>query len=636
MKKAGKLSACLAIAAVLMSTAVIGGEEKVFRCGFETSDDMSGWDKTSDRFSFADEAGIGKSRALVWEGKDILEKSEVFLTPPFDVETGRSYSYTVKARSDSDIVGRVYVRINYKVGGKTVSLEGRPIINNGWKKGRKWSEISGGTGMVPPGATKGQVCISIRNKTTGRVLFDDLEVVATPKRYIRFVQSSAYRDCAVDGTVKFLAMYMMDGRECPLKKRKPEFVVRGADGKELRLAATEVAEDRFSASCEVEKIAIGSYPVVARLVSGDGKEYDAMSIDFNRVETLPERLAWFDEHHRLIVEGKPFFLLGMYGCGKTDAEADIYADSAFNCTLTGNPAALDLAAARGLKVLYSTHRLAHADDAKVESECRKMVGRKEVIVWCTNDELPPGLVPQQTLLYNRLRKYDPGRPVYAVLDKCHHVRDFMPSFDVIAMDPYPIGNKRRGPIAMCTEWPRKANEAVFGFRPVWQVPQAFDWEWHRRNFNASSPEHHFPTRDEFRSMSWQPIALGVKGLIWYSFDWMLKASSPAEFKERWGYMRETVSEIAKFSSVFLSVEPAPLAKTDNARVSVKTWRQGGSCWLLCVNTTEKPQGASVSVSGIPKIGDIKAEIGEKPKMSDKRLKFDLPPLGIAFIKFPVL
>jgi hypothetical protein len=170
-----------------------------------------------------------------------------------------------------------------------------------------------------------------------------------------------------------------------------------------------------------------------------------MSIDFNRVETLPERLAWFDEHHRLIVEGKPFFLLGMYGCGKNDAEADIYADSAFNCTLTGSPAALDLAAARGLKVLYNVHRLANADEADVERECKKMAGRKEVIVWYTNDELPPGLVPQQTQLYNRLRKYDPNRPVFAVLDKYYHVRDFMPSFDVIAMDPYPVGNRRREP-----------------------------------------------------------------------------------------------------------------------------------------------------------------------------------------------
>jgi hypothetical protein len=429
-------------------------------------------------------------------------------------------------------------------------------------------------------------------------------------------------------------MYMMDGRECPLKKRKPEFVVRGADGKELRLAATEVAEDRFSASCEVDKIAIGSYPVVARLVSRDGKEYDAMSIDFNRVETLPERLAWFDEHHRLIVEGKPFFLLGMYGCGKTDAEADIYADSAFNCTLTGNPAVLNLAATRGLKVLYSTHRLAHADDAKVESECRKMAGRKEVIVWCTNDELPPGLVPQQTLLYNRLRKYDPGRPVYAVLDKCHHVRDFMPSFDVIAMDPYPIGNKRRGPIAMCTEWPRKANEAVFGFRPVWQVPQAFNWEWHRRNFNASSPEHHFPTREEFRSMAWQPIALGVKGLIWYSFDWMLKDSSPSEFKERWGYVKETVGEIARFSPIFLSVEPAPAAKSDNGSVTVRTWRHGDSCWLLCVNTTEKKQTANVSMDSIPRIGNIKAEFGELPESAGGKMRYDLPPLGVSFVRFP--
>ena len=172
---------------------------------------------------------------------------------------------------------------------------------------------------------------------------------------------------------------------------------------------------------------------------------------------------------------------------------------------------------------------------------------------------------------------------------------------------------------MCTEWAVKAREAVFGMRPVWQEPQAFDWEWHRRNFNASSPEHHFPTRDEFRSMAWQPLALGVKGFIWYSFDWMLHASSPEEFKERWGYVRETVAEIARFSPVFLSVEPVSAAKSNNAAVTAKTWRHEDFVWLAAVNTTDRNQRADISVEGTVERRSALAEIGSMPEIKDPTL-----------------
>ena len=621
-----------AVASVCALTSVWGEEAVVQRLGFELGEDLAGC-QPSGRFSFVEGVGEASSRALVWDGPEISNARENFVFPSFPVEPGREYHYRLKARCDGDIVGRVYVHMRYSTDTRTEAFEGRPVVNNRWKKGGKWVEISGGTTMLPPDAKSGSVAVTIRDKSTGKMVFDNLVVTATPRRYIRFLQSSPYRDCAVDGTVKFVATYLMAPSECPLAKRRPEFLVQGADGKERRLAAQEVAADWFAGSCAVADLAMGEHPIVARLLSDDGREFDRATITFQRVETLPDRQVFFDSHHRLIVDGKPFFPLGMSGCGANDAETDIYTNSPLNCAFAGNPAAFERAAAHGLKVIFGASHLATASESAVKEMCRKYGRRKELLVWCTNDELPPGFVSRQTTLYRRLREYDPDHPVYAVLDKYYHVRDFMPSFDFIIMDPYPVGNRKRGGIDQCTVWPRKASEAVFGIRPVWQEPQAFNWEWHRRNFNASSPEHHFPTRDEFRSMAWQPIALGVKGFIWYSFDWLLHESTPEEFKVRWGYMKETFADIARFSPVFLSVEKAPAATCDNAAVTVKTWRHDGSVWLAVVNTTEEAQTAHVRPACKVKAGATAVEIGTAPTMNGDRLDFALPPLGFTFMRW---
>ena len=137
-------------------------------------------------------------------------------------------------------------------------------------------------------------------------------------------------------------------------------------------------------------------------------------------------------------------------------------------------------------------------------------------------------------------------------------------------------------------------------------------------------------------MSWQPIAVGVTGLIWYDFDWFVK-DLPKDFpKEGYeatlAYIRETVSDIARYSDVFLSVEPVEQPTTTAKGVTVRSWRVGEKRYLLAVNTQTSPVRADV-IPGGAEVKSVKAEIGAAPAVTAGKLTFDLPAIGFSFVSF---
>ena len=603
----------------------------VFHDDFEGANDAV-WKASTNRFSFAAGEGVNGSRALMWEGAEPAEPWETF-GYAFPVECGRDYSYRIMARSAEDIVGRVYVRISCVMGNgkrKAFTLNGMPIINNHWKRGRKWTEISGCTPPMPPGAGKGLVEVAVMGRTTGKMYFDDLTITAGGMTVIRYLQSSAYRDEAVDGTVKFAAYYGIDPVAHPLASRQAFFAYSGQDGKERRIKAQELDEMSFTATIPVADMAEGRHPVTAILADVGGKELDRVELPFTRTATLPPRRVRFDSHQRMIVDGKPFFPLGCYGCGRDEAQTDLYATFKFNCTLVGDPAAAERAKKHGMKVIWNSG----STTGPVSRAIARWKDDPAIIAWYTADEIPIGFAKRQAQLKLMIHAADPDRPAFTVLDKPLDTRDLLASFDVIGTDPYPICNPR--PIDTCTGYPLTTRERTFGMRPIWQVPQAFDWHWHRRNFRRGMAEHRFPTREEFMSMSWQPIAVGVKGLIWYDFDWFVK-DLPKDFsKEGYeatlAYIRETVGDIARFSDVFLSVEPVEQPTTTAKGVSVRSWRVGEKRYLLAVNTQTSPVQAEV-IPGGAEVKSVKAEIGAAPSVAAGKLTFDLPAIGFSFVSF---
>lgn len=598
-------------------------------------DDFSGrheplWKADSANFRYSETEGIGGGRALVWEADTPNPKWATYQCR-FPVEVGRDYSYRVKAKDTKPIVGRVYVRIACIAKGgrrRLFTLQGRPIINNGWKGVRRnFVEISGCTPPMPSDAEEGVVEFAVMSDTTGRMVFDDLMVEAGEKTYIRYVQSGAYRDEAVGGKVKFAAYYGYDPGVCAFKDRRAFFDYVGKDGATKRVPAQELTETYFTGTLDVDDFAEGEHPVNAVLVDAKGVVLDRRSLPFSRHAALPNRRVRFDDHQRLVVDGKPFFPIGCYGCGKDDERSDLYASLGFNATIVGDEAAIARATKRGIKVVAS----ACSDNTNtLRRICSKQIANPDVIAWYTADELPPGFAKRQAAAIRFLHALDPSRPTFTVLDNPPTARDLLESFDVIGTDPYPICNPR--PIDICSKHPENVRRATFGLRPVWQVPQAFDWHWHRRNFRKGMAVHRYPTPDEFRNMTWQAIVMGVKGIFWYDFDWFDKDIPEAERPMATEAFRDTVAAIKKYADVFLSTEVAPKVATDNPSLRVCAWKLGKEVYVLAVNTSTEALKAHVDPMFAAK--KAFAELGGAPSVGDGRLAYDLPALGFALTRFP--
>jgi hypothetical protein len=162
---------------------------------------------------------------------------------------------------------------------------------------------------------------------------------------------------------------------------------------------------------------------------------------------------------------------------------------------------------------------------------------------------------------------------------------------------------------------------------MWQIPQMFDWDWFCK---ADNPK--FPTYDEFRNMSYQCVAEGANGLIYFHFSRLLKDDK--KFSEHWPYVCKAVREIAASIPVFV-LEPGPeVVSCPRERMSVRTWRDGDSVWMLAVNVTRSHNKAEVSLS-TPVSSVCETLFGKSPTVSGTALSFDLSPLESVLCRLEV-
>ena len=580
------------------------------------------------------EEGIGRngSRGVRWKSGDARCSTSYLSQGGMPAEPGRIYSYEGWIKLGAGLTnGPIYFNMGCRTreGKSLAHVEGRPLIRQPQLKGKGWVKVSGATARAPVGTAFVSISCHPPRNCTGEVFLDDFKVTASEKRYVEYVYTSAYRDVAVDGKVTFAVPYICPPEDCPPADLAPEFVFKGADGRACRVRADRVGEDEpketsFSATIDVARFALGTQNVRAELRTKDGKVLDAAEVAFTRAATRPPLKVRFDPLKRTIVEGKPFFPLGMYFGRFTRENLDIYRRAAFNTVFCGaSTQALDLVQSYGLKGIVSTASC--VDPEALARKLRELKDHPAVLAWYTNDEMPPGLAPRQAMLQAVYRREDPHHPTFTVLDKPWQVRIFMPTFDVIGMDPYPIGNHRGG-IDIAYGWGASCARQCFGMRPMWQVPQAFNWRWHRKG--PDEPEFRFPTSEEFRSMTWQAIAAGANGLMYYSFGSMRSQFKADDFARHWTYVKATVAEVAKYIPVLLSGGLPPNVEGATAAVPVRAWRNKDEVWLLAVNTLRKAQTVTLSVAGVSeKAQKMQVAFGPAPEIApDGKLSFSFKPL----------
>jgi hypothetical protein len=315
--------------------------------------------------------------------------------------------------------------------------------------------------------------------------------------------------------------------------------------------------------------------------------------------------SYIDGHNRFILNGKPFFPLGLYVVQHLSdtSQLDEITNSSFDTLLNYNinngtdtqiTDYLNQVQARNLKLIFSLVSVKGLMDIDtLIHKVNAFKGHPAIISWYMNDERGPEYLPELKTVYKKIKELDKNHPVWSVHWNTNWLIQEAHTTDIVGVDPYPIDNNL---ITLVSQMADAANRAG---KPLWLVPQIFDWSDYPGDFRA--PTGRPPTRDEMRAMTYLAVNHGAKGLIYYSY---FNIRDDKDYKDRWQQIKEIVGEIDSLRPVFLSIQETN--KNDivcnNRNIDFKLMRQGNAYYLLTVNTKKN------NITGV----SFKIKLEEKP------------------------
>jgi len=606
-------------AALLAGVAALAGENLLVNPGFECG--TNGWARVpSSVWRISAGEGYAGTSALVWENAD--PKRYAYPAQQVALRPGCVYRMTAlvkvdrmefPVRKDPVQFGLEWSDRN----GKWMSgCYARPVEDNGMLKDG-WVRYEATTVPMPANVGGGGLLPVLLKGAVGRVRFDDMTFEETPAKVVSYLVTDAFRDAAHAGKVRFLAPLFLDTSASPLSAYMAELVYRSSADKTAVARPASFAENLVTFELDVADLARGSQVVTLKLAGcPGGKVLAEQKLRFTRLARPPRRRVSYDRHRRLLVDGKPFFPLGMY-TGHMDAELfGTYAEAPFNFALQYGAVSLEeLDAYERIGVLVATdvRSLVYGYDYSAKSRCRTLEESKEafrakyaeigdhpaLLMWYLNDEAPLSFVPNITDVHGFLHEIDPARATLTCLCRPQEASHFLPSYDFAAIDTYPIGY-RNVSNALDSVWARQreSDEAMWRMRPHWYIPQAFTWKWYTTpEFcrQAGIVDQHFPTREEMLNMNWQGIAAGANGIVMYSFGEACKKERRAEYLSHWPDVVAVAKELKACERILLS-DPLETAPEVSADLAARAWRQDGRTWYLVVNRSRGPATGTVRLT----------------------------------------
>jgi hypothetical protein len=514
----------------------------------------------------------------------------------------------------------------------------------------EWTRVRAITSPIPANAAAFDVTVYVRQGMTGVAWWDDVAVREYLPPLVDGMTTDAYRGETAGGPVAVRAGLRLLGHDLAPAQVAVTLRVRDAQGQTVAtVAPARVLPDAAEFTLDATPLRPGTYELQVNVQSNAGQAQGSASCRLVRVEQAVARRAVIDRHGRLLLDGQPFFPLGTYWGGIDPAQLDLYAQSAFNCLMPyggGTREQLDQCQARGLKVIYSVKDYyagiescppqitTEADERPaLEAKVKEVGDHPAIIAWYINDELPVSMMPRLSAHRDWMEQLDPSRPTWVVLFQYTEVRSYLPSYDVIGTDPYPIPNlaPRRA-----LDYTRDTVAGSFNCRAVWMVPQIMDWAAYRKTAaekKASRP----PTLAEMRSMAWQCIAAGANGLVFYSwFDlWRMDKDPdvPQPFAGRWQDVAQMAAEIKGLFPVLLAVDPvaAPTRVDAPDGVAWRLYAKDGKTYLVAVNAERVP--ATARLTFLAEFAAAEQALGDTPAAAKgAQLDLTLAPLEVKVLR----
>ena len=480
----------------------------------------------------------------------------------------------------------------------------------GTKGTTDWRKIEFVTRPIPPTTVKCLLVAYCTPQALGKAYFDDIMVAPYEEPAVGFMFSSAYRNMAAVGKVKFGVALSVPKQYSP-EEMKGVFAYLDTKGVRTEVSVTPAARDRAFFSLDAAQLKEGDGEIGFSLLAPDGKTLGTSSLTFHRPATMPDRRVWIDEHQRAIVDGEPFFPLGMYSSVK--ARRSEYVKGPFNTIASYLPldaVEMDFFHTNGIKVIYSVKDMhpgmpertpsTVTDEATasayVHGVANAFRSHPALLAWYVNDESTIERFKALRMRQELLERIDPDHPTWAVLYQYDMMRAMSPTFDILGVDIYPVTTD---PLSTVTKGARWTRDAMLGLRPMWHVPQSFDWGLFRDD-RPGAPPYRMPTVEEMRSMSWQFIAAGANGLIYYGFSTIMpkkrKDGTPFSFDKAWADICAVAEEVKRYIPVLLSVEKAPSVTGAPEAWGLRVWRKDGETWLLAVNAQDAADTAELTLS----------------------------------------
>ena len=599
------LAAVCALGALPVYAALVNPDFETFKADGKPE----GWYVPS-KFRVLRGEGSNGSAGLVYENPDDPDFYQI-PSQRVAVEPGGVYRFGAWVKVDR-IAGKGGVGIVmswFDAKGKWIAESQTSLLR---KPTDEWVKLEGLTRPVATNAVRGAFGFVVQRGITGQIRFDRAYVERHVRRPVVGVYCSAYRAEASEGTVDFAAALTPEAFGVAAERTEVRFEVERSDGKPFAVKGTRPAADEARASLPVERFSLGTNTVTC-VLSAHGREIGRASMRFVRTAAPTPRKVFIDKFGRTVVNGQPFFPLGMYTGRMGKEHLARYADSPFNCLMQyGSPTSADMKAYRdaGLKVIYDIANQYRASDAgtnHVRHAVRKFSGDPSLLAWYLYDEQPTSQIPVLEARQRLVESLDRDHPTWCAQDIFSETRHYLGACDVFGGDPYPVSVR---PVSVATDAIREEVKGLMGMRPIWQVVQAFGWNWINE---SQAKRQRRPTEAEIRNMAWQAIAGGARGLIFYSYGYYCRDMERREPVEvLWPEMKRIAVEIKRHEAMLLAAETEAVQDSDlPSGVVGRIWRmEGGETWRLLVNTSASESanafGAELPPLGVSLSGGSKA------------------------------
>ena len=304
-----------------------------------------------------------------------------------------------------------------------------------------------------------------------------------------------------------------------------------------------------------------------------------------------------DEQNRLIVSRRPFFPIGIYNAPLDDL--GLLARMGFNCAgpyLTATPEYVTEAKKHNLRLISN----APPEDA---DWVRQAAESGQLLAYYVYDEPAPDRAPELRQRCLELAKVDPYHPTCGC-NNLHH-EYYTDVADIMMVDAYP----HPGKFDVIVRRMQAAVRVMKGRRPVWYIPQTFAriGYLHAGTTLENSRE---PTFDELRAATWLGIALGARGVVFYSHciqTFRIRHGFPS----LWRALGHTVVELRALHDVLLW--PQVAIESSDPNVYAGGFSQDGKLLVVAVNAGLEATTATLSLP--TPVGDAVQVLGEGRKVT---------------------